>query len=164
MTSIRTPCQRWNRFVMIAGTAAMSETRMATGKSRYMFCAETGSLPPYMKEQTARIGVVSMTFAPITLPTDIEVCFLTTAVIAVASSGSDVPIATIVTPMIASETPHDAAMSLPLLTRSCEPMTMHAAPTTTRSIFSTTVFLSVEGRSSVFSAGSLLAERMFSKM
>ena len=64
------------------------------------------------------MSVVSITFAPITFPTDIDDCFLMTAVIAVTSSGRDVPIATIVTPMIASETPHEAAMSLPLFTRS----------------------------------------------
>ena len=35
-------------------------------------------------------------------------------VIAVTNSGSEVPIAIIVTPIIASDTPHDAAISLPL--------------------------------------------------
>ena len=97
-----------------------------------------------MKEHTARMRVVSMTFAPITFPTDTDDCFLMIAVIAVTNSGRDVPIATIVTPIMASETPHDDAILLPLFTRSCEPMTIPAAPRTTRAIFLITDFLSFE--------------------
>ena len=99
------------------------------------------------------MSVVSMTFAPITFPTDIDACLLTIAEIAVTSSGSDVPIATIVTPIIASETPHAAAILLPLLTRSCEPMTIPAAPPITRRMLSVTDFLSVFGLSVPLSDG-----------
>ena len=70
----------------------------------------------------------------------------------------------IVTPMIASDTPHDSAILLPLSTSSCEPSTVHAAPTTTRAMFRITERRSVAGRSAAFSAGSFLAERMFSAM
>lgn len=72
------------------------------------------------------------------------------------------PIAIIVTPIIASDTPHDAAISLPLFTSNCEPATMPAAPTTTRSMLVMTDFLSLAGRSSSLAAASSLAERIFS--
>ena len=59
-----------------------------------------------------------MTLAPMTLPTDMDDCFLMRDVTAVTSSGREVPMATMVTPMMASDTPQDAAMRLPLLTSS----------------------------------------------
>ena len=57
-----------------------------------------------MSAHSGRMIVMSMMFAPRMLPTDIEDCFLTIAVIAVTSSGSDVPMATMVTAMMRSET------------------------------------------------------------
>ena len=67
-----------------------------------------------------------------------------------------------VTQIIASETPHEAAILLPLFTRSCEPATIPAAPTTTLNIFVITDFLSVLGRSSGASDTLFFAERIFS--
>ena len=82
------------------GTTASTVSSAQTGISRYSVCridsAAIVSFPP-MNEQSGRITVTSMMFAPRMLPTDIDVCFFTIAVIAVTSSGSDVPIATIVT-------------------------------------------------------------------
>ena len=94
-----------------------------------------------MNEQSGRITVTSMMFAPRMLPTDIDVCFFTIAVIAVTSSGSDVPIATIVTAITRSDTPRIFASSVPLSTSSREPTTRHAAPSTKMPTFFQSVFL-----------------------
>lgn len=93
-----------------------------------------------MNEHKARIKVVSITLAPMTLPTDIDDCFLMIDAIAVTNSGSEVPIATMVTPMMASDTPQEVAILLPLLTRSCDPIMIAAAPTITREIFRIMLF------------------------
>ena len=103
-----------------------------------------------------------MTLAPMTLPTDMADCFLTMEAMAVTSSGSEVPMATMVTPMMASETPQEAAMSLPLLTSSCDPATMPAAPPTMRRTLAVTVFRFTGGRSPAAVPSARRAERMFS--
>ena len=81
-------------------------------------------------EQSGIISVKSKTLAPIILPADNADCFLTIAVIVVTSSGSEVPTATIVTPIILSETLSHLAISLPLSTSKSAPTTIAAAPTT----------------------------------
>ena len=54
-----------------------------------------------------------MTLAPIMLPTDMEASFLAMAVRVVTSSGKEVPMATMVTPMMLAGTPSSSASSLP---------------------------------------------------
>ena len=71
------------------------------------------SCPPDTAEHTGRIMVRSMTLAPMMLPTDMEASFLAMAVRVVTSSGSEVPMATIVTPMMLEGTPSSSASSLP---------------------------------------------------
>ena len=71
------------------------------------------SLPPETAEHTGRIMVRSMTLAPMILPTDMEASFLAMAVRVVTSSGREVPMATMVTPIMAEGTPSSRASSLP---------------------------------------------------
>ena len=72
--------------------------------------------------------VRSKIFAPRMLPTDRADCFLMMAVTVVTSSGRDVPMATMVTPMIRSETPARRARALALSTSRSAPSTTAAAP------------------------------------
>ena len=85
---------------------------------------------------------------------------------AVTSSGSDVPMATIVMAITRSETPIICASFVPLSTRRSEPTTRHTAPTTNKMMFFTMVFLplSTSTVSDVPAAVSSLALRTFSKM
>ena len=109
--------------------------------------------------------VMSMMFAPRMLPTDIEDCFLTIAVIAVTSSGSDVPMATMVTAMMRSETPSSCASTVPLSTRRFEPTTRHAAPRTNNARFLSSAFLLLSTGTALSedsSCESFFALRMFS--
>ena len=85
------------------------ETARQNGRSRTIVWASTGSEPPPMNAQRGRIRVISMIFAPIILPADISLFFFIIDVIAVASSGREVPTATIVTPMISEGTPSISA-------------------------------------------------------
>ena len=62
------------------------------------------------------------------LPTDRADCFFTMAVTVVTNSGRDVPTATMVTPMIRSDTPASRAKALPLSTSRSAPSITQAAP------------------------------------
>ena len=110
------------------------------------------------------IRVTSMMLAPTTLPTDMDACFLTMDVMAVTSSGRDVPRATIVTAMIASDTPSILAISVPLLTNRLDPMTIHTAPTAIIPICMSISFLVTCGLSLSSKSGCDFAERIFSSM
>ncbi len=61
------------------------------------------------------------TFEPTTLPTRMSPSFWTEAAIAVASSGSEVPSATTVSPIASSEIPKARAVSAAALTTMCAP-------------------------------------------
>ena len=101
------------------------------------------------------------------LPTDIDDCFLTMAVMAVTSSGSEVPMATIVTAMMRSDTPSIWARTVPLSTSRFEPTTRHAAPRTNSARFfrSALRLLSTTAAPSVCSSTeSFFALRIFSMM
>ena len=68
---------------------------------------------------------------PTMLPTAMSRWPRNAAIIDVASSGSDVPIATTVSPITSSLTPKCLAMSVAEPTRSCEPSTSTTNPATT---------------------------------
>ena len=57
--------------------------------------------------------VRSKMFAPMMLPTERDACFLTMAVMVVTSSGSEVPMATMVMPMMFSGMPVFWAIRVP---------------------------------------------------
>ena len=67
-------------------------------------------------------------FEPMTLPIARSVFFLRAAIAEVASSGSDVPRATTVTPITDSLMPHDCAIVTALLTISSPPKTKPVKP------------------------------------
>ena len=75
---------------------------MHNGISICAICSETGSFSPLSNVQIGKIKAESIIFAPIIFPTDKEDSFFRIAVTVVTSSGKDVPIATIVTEIIAS--------------------------------------------------------------
>ena len=68
--------------------------------------------------------------APITLPSESALCPLTSAVMAVASSGSEVPSATKVSAMTLSGTPSASASTVPWSTSRSAPRAIAAAPAT----------------------------------
>ena len=65
---------------------------------------------------------------PITLPMAISFCPLCAATSEVTSSGSDVPMATMVRPISVSDRPNMRATPVAPLTASCPPRMMHARP------------------------------------
>ena len=67
-------------------------------------------------------------FEPTTLPTAISVCLRIVATIEVASSGSEVPTATMVRPITASDMPKVRAIRVALSTRSRAPITSRTSP------------------------------------
>ncbi len=67
-------------------------------------------------------------FDPTMLPTAISVCLRNAAITLVASSGSDVPTATMVSPITASEMPNSRAMVVALSTRKPAPITRATSP------------------------------------
>ena len=81
--------------------------------SRAVVWAPMVRAPPLTAEHTGRIMVRSMTLAPMMFPTDMEASFLAMAVRVVTSSGREVPMATMVTPMMLAGTPISRASSLP---------------------------------------------------
>ena len=84
----------------MAGITAMAPTSRQAGRSIRAEAADTGRVWAEIRALRGRIMVRSRMFAPRMLPTDRADCFLTMAVTVVTSSGRDVPIATMVTPMI----------------------------------------------------------------
>ena len=94
-----------------------------------------GRALPETNEQRGIIRVRSMIFAPKILPRPKLVCFLTTEVTVVTSSGRDVPMATMVAEIRASEIPKCRAISLLESTRRSEPKTIPAVPKTNLMIF-----------------------------
>ena len=103
-------------------------------------------------------------FAPMMLPTDRDDCFLRMAVMVVTSSGSEVPMAIMVAPMMASGTPSICASAVPLSISSCAPSTMAAAPNTNLPILSATVRPSVLGRASCSGASSDCSRRAATRL
>ena len=97
----------------MGGSIASSVMPKQTGISSAYDCLPMVRLPSDTREHTGRMSARSMTFAPMILPTDIEASFLRMAVRVVISSGREVPMATMVTPIIAAGTPSSAASLLP---------------------------------------------------
>ena len=97
----------------------------------------------FINVQSGRIRDKSMMFAPMMLPTDKSAFFLTIDVIAVTNSGSDVPTARIVTPIMPSGTFNARASSAPLSLISCAPQKIAAAPTTNNTMFLPMSFFSI---------------------
>jgi len=69
---------------------------------------------------------------PTTFPTAMSRCPFTAAATDAATSGSEVPAATIVRPMTSSDTPSSLAMSVAAPTNQRDPMTRATRPTTIR--------------------------------
>ena len=67
----------------------MQAIKKQIGISTYNTELLTGILPPDIKAQIGKIKAVSITFAPIILPTEIEDSFFTIAVIVVTNSGKE---------------------------------------------------------------------------
>ena len=97
-----------------------------------------------------RMSDKSIMFAPIIFPTERLDSFFLIAVIVVTSSGSDVPIATIVTAITLSGTPRAVAIAEPPSIKKLEPSTIPAAPTTNNTIFLMISFLVTISFSSAF--------------
>ena len=89
-------------------------------------CSNIGCINP-VTPNTARILNI---LEPITLPIAIPLSPLRAATTLVASSGNDVPPATIVKPIIASDTPNDEATLTAPLTKRLLPKIRHDKPTT----------------------------------
>ena len=79
-------------------------------------------------ELRPKIQKILKMFEPITLPTAMSVFFLKAATAEVASSGREVPIATIVRPIKDWETPNKAAMAMAPLTIHCPPKVRPTKP------------------------------------
>ena len=119
------------------GITATTPTMRHAGKSIMATDSDTGSGLPDIRLHIGMMNVRSMILAPMILPTPSEDCFLMTAVIVVTSSGSEVPIAMIVTEMTLSLIPIEDAMILPLSTSRSAPNTMARAPSINFMIFET---------------------------
>lgn len=88
------------------GKTAIAIKSRDTGKSILTVDCDTAKFPPEIKAPVERINVASRMFAPIIFPIESAFCFFTIAAIDVTISGRDVPIATNVRPITASETPN----------------------------------------------------------
>ena len=133
---------------MIVGTTATAQAAIHTGKSNTRLIFSTGSAVPLITAQRGRISVVSMMFAPMMLPTESDDSFLRIAVRVVTSSGSDVPRAITVKPIIVSLMPIPVAIVLPDETRNSAPNTIEAVPRMKKKILEGTSFFSYESISS----------------
>ena len=122
------PCHFLNLPCIIVGMIATAQAVMHTGKSKIRFIFSTGRGCPFITAHKGRISVVSIMFAPIILPTEREFSFLRIAVSVVTNSGSDVPRAIIVKPIIVSLIPTLVAIVLPEETRNSAPKTIAAVP------------------------------------
>ena len=105
---------------------------------------------------TARINKILKMLEPIIFPTAISAFFLRAATIDVANSGSDVPAATTVSPMIFWLMPIDSAISIALFTTRWPPSTSPARPPTIKTHVLAPDSAGILTNSSV-SAGSLLS-------
>ena len=143
------PCQRYILPLISGGTTASSVMPKHTGMSSTYDCSAIVSLPSETMLHMGKIIARSIMFAPMILPMDIEDSFLRIAVSVVISSGRLVPIATIVTPIIAEGTPSKSASSLPYLISSFEPTTIAAMPMTNITSCFGRCFLSTCSRSSM---------------
>ena len=115
-------------FLISIGSNARMDTRMQTGISIRAICVDTGSFSPLSNVQIGRIKAESIMLAPTIFPTDNEDSFFIIAVMVVTNSGSDVPIATIVTDIMFSLICNFSAISQADCTSSSEPATIATAP------------------------------------
>ena len=120
---------------MSIGITATKPTTRQAGKSIIATDSDTGRGFPEIRLHTGMINVRSMIFAPMMFPTPRDDCFFITAVMVVTSSGSEVPIAMMVTEITLSLIPSEAAIILPLSTRRSAPKTIASAPRINFSIF-----------------------------
>ena len=127
---------------MIVGIIAIEQAAMQTGKSKTRLTLSTGNGCPLITLQSGRIKVASIIFAPIIFPTESELSLLRIAVRVVTSSGSEVPSAITVKPMIVSLIPIPKAMVLPEETRNSAPKTIEAVPIRKKSAFDGISFFS----------------------
>ena len=133
---------------MSGGSTAISVIAKQMGISSAYDCSAMVSLPSETTLHMGRIIARSMMFAPTILPIDILDSFFRIAVRVVMSSGRLVPMATMVTPIIAEGTPSSRAISLPYSISSFEPTTIAAMPIINITICLGRSFLSTTSRSS----------------
>ena len=95
------------------GSTDTQHSSRHAGRSSAVVWGPMVRCPPETAEQTGRIMVRSITLAPTMLPTDMEASFFAMAVRVVTSSGKEVPMATMVTPMMLEGTPSSSASSPP---------------------------------------------------
>ena len=108
-------------------------SRTVPAKRRYRSILKTGSKAiGRTRELTPRMKKILKMFDPIMLPTAMSLFFFTAATTDVASSGKEVPAATIVNPISFSLTPSAVAMSTADVTTNLPPMINPARPTTMR--------------------------------
>ena len=124
------------------GIIATAQATIQTGKSKTRLILSTGRGFPFITAQRGRIKVASIILAPIMLPTERDASFLRMAVRVVTSSGSEVPRAITVKPMIVSLIPMPEAMVLPEETRNSAPKMIEAVPIIKKKIFEGISFFS----------------------
>ena len=114
--------------VSMIGSSAIA-SRIISGASSHSTCSFTvGGL---MSEVTPRMHAMLKMLEPRMLPTAISACLRTAAMTEVASSGIEVPPATIVSAIASSETPSDRAMPDAESIRSFEAPVRISRPTAT---------------------------------
>ena len=103
-----------------------------TGRSSEIAAAGTGMPSPKMIAGRPSTSPMLKMLLPTMLPTAMSRSPRRTAMIEVASSGSEVPIATTVSPTTRLLTPSPVAMLTAPVTSSCEPSTRSPMPTASR--------------------------------
>ena len=142
--SISTPCHLESLPFIKIGTVSMSMRMILKGVSirravKTSFPMKTLVANPAFSKLNGPIAIeaplTSMRLkrlAPQIFPTESEPCPLISEVIAVTSSGSDVPSAIKVRAITVSGTPSASAIIIPLSTRKSAPKAMHVAPPTSK--------------------------------
>ena len=131
-------------FLSNGGRHAIRINPRQIGISSISYCGSkvrgTPNFPVDINEHIGIINERSIILAPIMLPIDRLLCFLAMAVIVVTSSGREVPMAIIVSPITLSDTPNAFAISVPDSTKSLAPTVMAAALSTNNDEFIKTCF------------------------
>ena len=140
------PCQRDSLPLMRDGMVRMAMTANITGMSTTreafipLMVFSTGMAKGEMVMAAPDTSTMLKRFAPMMLPSERALCPLMRAVMAVTSSGREVPRATMVRPMTEDGTPSASAIRVPLFTSRFAPKAISTAPTTSRAISCQTGF------------------------
>lgn len=126
-TRVIRPLFPTNRRNIMRRTIAKSSTMISVIRSELTGRSATVPVIP----KTSRILKILL---PTTFPIAISDCFFNDAITEVTISGADVPNATIVRPITASETPNEDAIDFAELTKSSAPSHSHTSPSRTKII------------------------------